>query len=187
MPYVLRITIVSCFFALLCSCATTSLSSYTDPAFTGTTFESVAIWADTTDLEWRQDLETSMQERVVATTGATAIRVMDIAPPTRDYDFNDVFQLMRGDGVEAVIVITLTETGVAQSVGGNEYGVYTSDTPWADMAVDLYQVESGAKVWTGTAKTEGDEFTDWEGVRRSAGNKVIADLLANGHLPLPSE
>ena len=187
MLHIFRITIVSIFFAFLCSCVTTSLSSYTDPAFTGVTFDSVAIWADTSDLEWRQDLETSMQERVVTTTGAKAVRVMDIAPPTRDYDVTEIFQLMRGVGVEAVVVIVFTETGVAQTVSGNQYGVYTSDMPWAEAAVDLYQVESGTKVWTGTAKTQGDEFTDWEAVRRSAGSKVIAELLANGLLPPPRE
>ena len=187
MLQIFRIAIVSIIFALLCSCATTSLSSYTDPAFTGVTFESIAIWADTSDLEWRQDLETSMQERVVTKTGARAVRVIDIAPPTRDYDAIEMFQLMRGAGIEAVIVVVFTDTGVAQTVSGNEYGVYTSEMPWAEAAVDLYQVESGAKVWTGTAKTQGDEFTDWRAIRRSAGSKVIAELLANGLLPPPIE
>ena len=166
-------------------CVTTSLSSYTDPAFTGVTFDSVAIWADSNDLEWRQDLETSMRERVVSDTGAKAVRVIDFAPPTRNYDAAEIFQLMRGAGVEAVIVVAFTDTGVAQTVSGNQYGVYTSDMPWAEATVDLYQIESGVKVWTGTAKTQGDEFTDWEAVRRSAGSKVIADLLAKGLLPPP--
>jgi len=183
MLQIFRIGIVSIIFAFLCSCVTTSLSSYTDPAFTGATYESIAIWADTSDLEWRQDLETGMQERVVTNTGAKAIRMMDIAPPTRDYDFTEMFQLMRGADTDAVIVVELTDTGVAQAVSGNEYGVYTSDMPWAEATVALYEVESGTKVWTGTVKTQGDEFTDWGAVRRSAGNKVIEDLLANGLLP----
>ena len=187
MLQIFRIATASILFAFLCSCVTTSLSSYTDPAFAGITFDSVAVWVDTSDLEWRQDLESSMQERVVTNTGAKAVRVIDIAPPTRGYDASEIFELMRGAGVEAVIVVAFTETGVAQTVSGNQYGVYTSDTPWAVAAVDLYQVESGAKVWTGTAKTQGDEFTDWEAVRRSAGSKVIAELLANGFLPPPRE
>ena len=177
----------ACTVILLGGCVTTSLSSYTDPAFTGATFESIAVWANTSDLEWRQDLEKSMQERVVSNSGAKAVRVIDFAPPTREYDAAEIFQLMRGTGVEAVIVVAFTDTGVAQTVGGNEYGVYTNETPWAEAAVDLYEVESGAKVWTGTAKTQGDEFTNWVDVRRSAGRKVIAELLANGLLPLPSE
>ena len=94
MLHIFRITIVSIFFAFLCSCVTTSLSSYTDPAFTGVTFDSVAIWADTSDLEWRQDLETGMRERVVSKTGAKAVRVIDIAPPTRGYDATEIFQLL---------------------------------------------------------------------------------------------
>ena len=183
MLQIFRLATVTIFFALMCSCVTTSLSSYTDPAFTNITFDSVAIWVDTSDLKWRQDLETIMQERVVTTTGAKAVRVMDIAPPTRDYDVTEMFQLMRGVGVEAVVVIVFTETGVAQTVSGNQYGVYTHDMPWAEAAVDLYQVESGIKVWTGNTKTQGDEFTDWEAVRRSAGSKVIAELLASGLLP----
>jgi len=51
-------------FTFLSSCATTSISSYTDQAFTNATFDSVAIWADTSGLEWRQDLETIMQDRM---------------------------------------------------------------------------------------------------------------------------
>lgn len=187
MLQVFRIGLVSIIFAFLCSCVTTSLSSYTDPAFTGATFESLVIWADTSDLEWRQDLEAGMQERVVTKTGATAIRMMDIAPPTRDYDLTEMFQLMRGADTDAVIVVELTDTGIAQTVSGNEYGVYTSDMPWAEATVALYEVESGTKVWTGTVKSQGDEFTDWGAVRRSAGSKIIADLLANGLLPPPGE
>ncbi len=182
-----RLTTISVSLLFLSSCATTSISSYTDPAFTGVTFGSVAVWADTSDLEWRQDLETSMQERIVSTTGAKAIRTIDIAPPTRGYDAIEMFQLMQGVGVEAVIVVAFTETGVAQTVSGNEYGIYTSDMPWAEAAVDLYQVESGTKVWTGTAKTQGGDLANWDIVRRSAGNKVITDLLANGLLPPPAE
>ncbi len=81
-PY--RVVLAAAFVAVLCSCVTTSLSSYTDPAFTDATFDSVAVW-------------------------------------------------------------------------------------------------------TGTAKTKGDEFTNWHMVRDSAGSKVITELLANGLLPLPRE
>jgi len=178
---------VAILVALLSSCASTSLSSYTDPAFTNATFDSVAIWADTKDLEWRRDLETNMQELVVTTTGAKAMRVLDIAPPTRDYNVAEVFKLMRGVGVAAVVVIAFTETGVTQSVSGNQYGVYTTEAPWAAGAVDMYEVESGAKVWTGTTKTEGDAFTTWKGIRNSQGSKVIAELLTSGLLPPPHE
>ncbi len=187
MLQIFRIGLVSIIFVFLCSCVTTTLSSYTDPAFADVTFDSVAVWADTSDLEWRQGLETSMQERIVLETGATAVRVIDFAPPTREHDATEIFQLMQGEGVEAVIVVTLTDTGATQVVSGNQYGVYTSEAQWAEATVDLYQLESGAKVWTGTAKTQGDDMTDWAAVRRSAGSKIIADLLANGLLPLPRE
>jgi hypothetical protein len=126
-----------------------------------------------------------MHDRVVTKTGAAAIRVIDIAPPTRDYDSTEVFQLMGGAGAKAVIVVTFTDTGVAQSVSGNQYGVYTSDSPWAQADVTVFEVESGAKVWTGTAKTQGDDMSDWATVRRSAGSKIVEELLAEGLLPPP--
>lgn len=63
-----------CLF-LLQGCASTSISDYTDPSYADATFYSVAIWAKSDDLEWRQDLETKMQQRVQSHTGASAIRV----------------------------------------------------------------------------------------------------------------
>ena len=54
--------------------------------------------------------------------------------------------------------------------------------PWAQADVALFDTETGSKVWTGTAKTQGDEYTDWAAVRRSAGNKIVSDLLDNGLL-----
>jgi hypothetical protein len=173
--------------ALLSACASTSLTSFTDPDFVGVTFQSVAVWTDADDLEWRQDLEATMQDRILATTGAQVFRMVDIAPPTRDFDTTEVFQLMRVAGADAAIVVAFADTGVSQKVSGNQYGVYTSEMPWANATVVLYEVESGAKVWTGTAKTQGDEFTDWAAVRRSVGRKIIDELLANDLLPPPSK
>jgi len=187
MLHFLRVATVSISFLFLCSCATTSLSTYTDPAFADVTFDSVAIWADMGDLEWRQDLETRMQQRMATKTGAKATRVIDIAPPTRGYNVDEVFQLMRGVGIQAVLVVAFTETGIKQTISGSGDGVQTYNKPWGEATVDLYHVESGNKIWTGNATTRGDAFTDWEEVRRSAGTKIIAGLLADGLLPPPSE
>ncbi|MGB5690041.1 MAG: hypothetical protein WBM45_12255 [Woeseiaceae bacterium] len=110
-----------------------------------------------------------------------------VAPPTRDYEPSEVFQLLRGTDVEAVIIVSLTDTGVTQSVSGNQYGVSTYESPWAQADVTLFDIETGSKVWTGTAKTQGDEFTDWAAVRRSAGNKIVSDLLDNGLLRAPAQ
>ena len=169
MLHLFRAATVVAPLVFLYSCASTSLSSYTDPAFVGATFDSVAIWADTNDMEWRQDLETRMQQRVVSKTGAQASRLMDIAPPTRGYSVDETFQLMLGAGIQAVIVVTFTDTGINQTISGNEYGVQTYDKPWGAASIDLYHVESGVKVWTGSASTRGNAFADWDDIRNSAG------------------
>lgn len=182
-----RIATILISLAMLGACATTSFSSYKDPAFTDATFQSLAVFADSGDLEWRQDLETIMHDRIVATTGARAMRMVDIVPPTRDLDTSEMFQVLRAAGADAVLVVAFIDSGVTQTVSGNQYGVYTIESPWAQADVAVYEVETGTKVLTGTAKTEGDTGADWRTVRRSAGDKIIEDLVVKGLLPPPDE
>ncbi len=173
-----------CLF-LLQGCASTSISDYTDPSYADTTFYSVAIWwAKSDDLEWRQDLETKMQQRVQSHTGASAIRVIDVAPPTRGFSVAEIYQLLQGANVDAAIVIVFTDKGVRQSVSSNGYGnVSTSDEPWGEATVEVVDIKSSMVAWTASTSTQGDDFTGWDDIRRSAGNRIISQLLSIGMLP----
>jgi len=183
--FIQRFSVLICAL-LLASCASTSITDYTDPSYTETTFHSVAVWAHTTDLNWRQDLETRMQARVHSETGATAVRAIDISPPTRAFSVDETYQLLAGANVDAAIVVVFTDSGVSQSISSDGYGnVNTYDKPWSEATVNLVDVKSGSVAWTGTAKTRGNAFADWNDIRQSAGNQVIARLLANGILPPP--
>ena len=169
---------------LLQGCASTSISDYTDPSYVDVTFYSVAIWAKSDDLEWRQDLETKMQQRVQSHTGASAIRVIDVAPPTRGFSVAEIYQLLQGANVDAAIVIVFTDKGVRQSVSSDGYGnVSTSDEPWGEATVEVVDIKSSMVAWTASTSTQGDDFTGWDDIRRSAGNRIISQLLSIGMLP----
>jgi hypothetical protein len=173
---------------LLQSCASTSLSDFTDPSYTDATFYSVAVWAKTDDLEWRQDLETGMQNRVHSVTGASAIRVIDIAPPTRGFSVEETYQLLQGANVDATIVLVFTDTGINQTYQTDGYGnLQTHNKPWGAATVDVVDVKTSAVARTGNTNTRGNAFADWDDIRQSAGNQVIKKLLAIGMLPPVSQ
>lgn len=176
------LSILACVFFLQ-SCVSTSLSDFTDPSYADVTFYSVAIWAKTDDLAWRQDLETGMQNRVHSETGASAIRVIDIAPPTREFSVVETYQLLQGANVDAVIVIVFTDTGIKQTYHATDGNLQTYNKPWGQATVNLVDVKSSVIAWTGSTNSRGNAFADWDDIRQSAGNEVIKKLLAIGMLP----
>jgi hypothetical protein len=168
-------------------CATTSISDFTDPAYADMTYQSIAVWAKTEDLEWRQDLESVLQDRIVAKSGADATRVIDFAPPTRGFSNEEVLQLAQGRNIEAILVIAFTASGINQTYATN-VGTGQLDTynrPWGNAEAMLIDVQGSSIAWKGNTSTSGNGYANWETIRASAGSTLVSRLLEIGLLPQP--
>lgn len=169
---------------VVAGCASTSLSSFTDPEYTERTFRSVVVWADSADLELRQALETTLVNQLKADTGASVVRSIDVAPPTRGFSSVEIVQIFRGENIEAAITIMLADSTTPQQGGFKIFGDLSSSAiPMGAAKINLIDIDAETIAWTSTASVSGNTYASLQDARKSAARAVVRELLNIGLLP----
>lgn len=201
-------------FALVCiaalfgfgGCASTSMTSFTDPAYRATNFSRVLVVVNLSDLQWRQRIESRMVEEF-RDKGIFALEGMNLFPPTRDLTDEQKVDLLLQNGIDSYLVIGVGETGTQQvyipqtgsstkkegnvSVYGNTatyreksttttYGGYTVSKPWANFDAKLFDVSNGQNAWVASAFTGGNAYANFNTVINSFCGKTVEQLIKDG-------
>ncbi|MFN0157684.1 MAG: hypothetical protein ACKVRP_06375 [Bacteroidota bacterium] len=202
------ITILSLLSTTFCGgCASTRMTSFTDPDYRQTTFKRILVLANTSDLERRLHFESTMVE-VLLDAGVVAIEGFKLFPPTRNLTPERKVELLIQDSIDSYLSISVGESGMEQvyipptgsttttkgkaSVTGNklEYrgkstttieGGYNFSKPWAAFDVELVDVSTGNTAWVASAFTGGNAFANFSTVINSFCDQTI-DQLANDKL-----
>jgi len=151
-------------------CASTNMTSFKDPAFQNITLKRILIIANTSDLQWRQKLESRMVE-AFKDVGLDAMQSVFLFPPTRNLSNDEKVALLVQNNIDAYLSINVGESGVQDVyvpptgsttktkgevfVYGNraQYeekstttveGGYTLSKPWAKFQSKLHDVSSGS-------------------------------------------
>ena len=147
-------------------CASTSMTSFTDPSYRSTSFSRLLVIANLSDLQWRQRLERRLVQEF-RENGIFAMEGMNLFPPTRDLTDQEKIDLLIQNQIDSYIVVGVGEIGTQQvyipqtgsstktegsvSVYGNiatyrekskttAYGGYTVSKPWAQFDAKLFDV-----------------------------------------------
>ena len=146
----------------LAGCATTSLTSYQDPAFADVRFGKVAVLATDVQLDDRIALE----NRVVGALRnkrVTAEAVMRIVPPTRSLSDDELSAALLADGYDAVLIVQRVEAGSkiepswSQMLGGSSSNA-TAEHLYASFDTSLIDLETHQVAWMASARTGGSEY-----------------------------
>jgi hypothetical protein len=108
----MRQSIITAFCILLFSSCTSNrqwLPSYTDPAFAGVSFRSIAALSDTGDLEWRKAFERTLTEEMLDEE-AVCIEASALMPPTRSYTEVQLREILRERGIDAWLTVRAGRT-----------------------------------------------------------------------------
>ncbi len=180
-------------------CASTNMTSFTDPAFKGSTFHHLLVIARSNNLSTRLWLESNLvqeftENRIPAKEGIL------LFPPTRtftDEQMRDSLLLHRFD---AYIVIDVGETGVesiyippTQAVTQTTHNTtnrWTStttiigggsiDKPWAKVRTTMIEASTNAVVWIADSFTGGNGLASFSTVIDSYCGKVLEQLNKAG-------
>lgn len=200
-------SVVAGVLLFLSGCASTSVTAYKDPNFASKTYESLAIYANTENLEWRQSLEQTMVAEINK-RGGYAVPSMSLIPPTRDYEPGEAARILfRENNIGGLITIKVGDSGVQQqwipqtgstttssgtvSTYGNTgtysgtssttyQGGYNVNKPWAKMSTELIDLESGKKVWVASSHTGGNAYASFNTIRKSYCKKIANELQKAG-------
>ena len=88
--------------ALSGGCASTKMTSFTDPDYRQTTFKRILILANTSDLERRLYFESTMA-KVLLDVGVVAIEGFKLFPPTRNLTPERKVELLIQDSIDSYL------------------------------------------------------------------------------------
>lgn len=187
-------------------CASTSMTSFTDPSYRTTTFSRILVIANLSDLQWRQRIESRLVQEF-RENGIFAMEGMNLFPPTRDLTDQEKIDLLVQNRIDSYIVVDVGETGTQQvyipqtgsstktegtvSIYGNTatyreksktttYGGYTVSIPWAKFDAKLFDVSNGQNAWVASAFTGGNAYANFNTVINSFCGKTVEQLVKDG-------
>lgn len=183
----------------IAGCASTNMISFKDPAFQNATFSRILVIANSSDLQWRQKLESRMVE-AFKDAGVDAMQSIFLFPPTRNLSIDEKVDLLVKNNIDAYLSINVGESGVQSVyvppigktvVEGNQVyqdpnkivgGNYTISKPWAEFQTSLHEASSGSTAWIANSSTGGNAYANFNTVINSYCDKVVEQLKQDGLL-----
>jgi hypothetical protein len=183
-------------------CASTNMTSFKDPAFQNVKFKRILVIANTSDLQWRQKLESRMVG-AFNDGGIDAMQSIFLFPPTRNLSPEDKVNLLMQNNIDAYLSINVGESGVQNVyvpaigktvVEGNQVyedpnkivgGNYTLSKPWATFRTTLQDASSGSTAWVANSSTGGNAYASFNTVINSYCEKVVEQLRQDGLIAIP--
>ena len=127
--------------------------------------------------------------------------------PTRQYSEEETWIILRTDGVDTVLVISLTGQGTKESyvpptyvpgktsgsvsvIGNTAFfnssttpsytvGGYKIAKPFASYTAQLYDLDTGQMIWAATAQSKGNAFASYRNLAESMAGQTVEKLLAD--------
>ena len=170
----------------LAGCASTSLTSYQDPAFATASFGKVAVLATGVQLDEQIALENQLvgalrNKRVAA---ESTLRVF---PPTRAVSDEEMRAALRADGYDSILYVQRVEAGSKNEPSwtqmfGGDAAYNTAEHLYASFDTSLVNLESNqVSSWVASARTGGSEYAGSEQILDSFANRT-ADALEGRQL-----
>jgi hypothetical protein len=188
-------------FTLITGCASTSITSFTDPDYKSIQFKNILVAANTNKLGYRLSMENRIVE-VFATNGIKSIPSYSIFPPTREFTDSLKKDLMISNNIDGCLMVYFGESGIEQvqipvigsktkgtvtyNSRGADYELKTTyiggqvlDKPYAEFDIKLYDVINGKMAWIANSFTGGSAYSNFNTVYSSFCDKIIERLSAD--------
>jgi hypothetical protein len=189
----------------LCACVTTSMQGYADRELPAQPVIHVAALVSA-PLPLSESLQASIAEQA-AKMGIVVDDARTIFPPTRQYTDAEIKRDLAAQGVGAVLVVTVGDSGVVREYAGTVFSGSYSGTATAnfggvtyggtstgfaspayrfrrqtDFSARLIEVSSGRSLWVGTGQVSagGALFVGNDTSATNAAASIFADMQAKG-------
>jgi len=196
----LYIQLICCSVAIfaLTGCASTRLTSQSDPALAGKRYHKILVQFDLMNLELRRDAEMTFQTKL-AQYQVECIAAHQLLFPGKYYSDSEVINIIDSNQIDAVLIVSLSDAGVSSTyipptyqtqtnawINGNylsgssttrTYGGYNINKPWASFSAKLIDVDAKNVVWIASAQTKGNGYAKAKTLLRSMANKTADRLV----------
>ena len=180
-------------------CASTSITSFKDPAYRDKLLTKILIYVAEDDLKTRFDLEQEFVS-ILSEHGIPAIESYKLFPPKRKLKEEVMKDSIISNGIDAYLVASIKNSGVetirlptttiSKTKGNiNTFGDFESKTettetgggtfkkPWANIYTKILDAETGNTVWIADASSGGSAFASFRDVYGSYCEEVVSNLF----------
>ena len=196
--------------AAIWGCATTNMETFKDSKAGGKTYKTIMISGQFSDLMAAKSAENTFCE-VLREQGITCVTSLDLMPPTRKYDDQEKANILKDNGIEAVLLISLkdayeeqkhipgqSKTNCRTDYFGNihcdtqQSPGYNASAPRMKCEFTLMDVETNGNVWMassftaahGIASSYGQIVGDFDDMMRSLAKEALTKLSDDGLIML---
>jgi len=189
----------------LSGCASTTLSTISNPELSQLKFGKILVVAPFSDIGLRKQTEDAFIMKFNL-SGMNAISSIQRIPPVRDYNQKELLKILEQDKIDGILVVGLKDYWTSQtyvpkssssqgsaSLYGNslhyrsytqEYGGYYISKPNVKFEIRLFDSKSGQVAWLTSALTKGNGFADYNTLANSLAKKVVKRLIEENMLKL---
>jgi len=192
-----------CWPIIAASCAGTSITSMISPEVRGRTYHRVLVVFPLQDLRERQTAENEFRASY-SHDSTVFLPSYQVFFPGRQYTPEEVKRLLSTNGVDAALVISLSDAGASRHRTANQTtaqctlwsssqgcvqatattnGGYDISKPWASFTAQLLDASNGQVMWTASARTGGNAFANARTLLKSMAHRTVTQLQTDGVVP----
>lgn len=191
-------TCLGLFILFLSSCATTKMSSFTNPDIKISTYKKILVFGNTRDIDFRKTLEADLVNEFTS-NGKNAVSRINIVSPLKEYTQNELNQIYAENEIDCIVSVSVIdaseessyipqETQInykSQYVDGELVSVpYTTTTggysvsyPKASFEIVFVDTKTGELALKATANSKGDEFSTMKTISKSLAKKIVKEFI----------
>lgn len=194
-------------------CASTNITSITDPDYRGTQVKHLLIVANIKDMGMKQSVEQKFIETMTKDYLVNVSASYDVLPPTREYTDKDLHNIFTKNGIDSVLMLSVTDAGYKTETytdnqpyrtkgqmtrTGNQYQyqtttsggpqTYTNKKAYLSMQTEIIDPFKNKMIWVATSNSKGNSWVNINFVLSNYINEVAKKLAADGLItPKPKE
>ena len=193
------------FAMFLVGCADTTLSTIRNPELSQIKFGKILVVAPFSDIGLRKQTENNFIAKFNL-SGMNAISSIQIIPPVKDYNEQELLNILEQNKIDGILVVGLKDywtsqtyvpkssssQGTASSYGNSlyyrsytqEYGGYYISKPNITFEIRLFDSKSSQVAWLTSSLTKGNGFADYNTLANSLAKEVVKRLIEENMLAL---
>ncbi|MBU8934440.1 MAG: hypothetical protein KOO62_10590 [candidate division Zixibacteria bacterium] len=185
-------TILICLLTL--GCTRTSIQSLIHPELGDRVYTHICVHGNFDNIE----LKKAIEDKVASETKKRRVECIKFSEVYSFYSSDDsILADLHAKRVQAILVITpgkagttefyipptTTSTTTGSITKTTASGGYRGVNPWSTTTAELYDIQTGNKVWRASASTKGNAFANFKNLARSVGGKIVVKLMQDGLIP----
>jgi hypothetical protein len=183
------IIVASLILVFLAGCTTTDAYTTVGDSISwrAQNYKSIIAYSNFVDKKTAHTMENALLN-AVAKYGIDGYTWLDVFPPLREYETDEVFEKLEHMDIDMVVYLTLDDSDRYFGVSSFGDSVYTYTTGQALFTFTFFPLDMNEPILVTQINARGDEFSSWDMINSAAAKRAIKEYAtAAGIEKLPTQ